>query len=320
MRTRRDFSKTILLAPAILGVRSLQTTIPVAAQESVPGRILYVRSDGVHEWSNGKSSRIFDSDTATCARWSPDATQFLFVKSGPSFSDLVVYNIDAESQIPLTFHQPPYEEGTPEYVAEAAWVTSPDWASNGVIGFMTDYLSPDGTFQVWLIDGPSGTPYLAPASQFEDNIDALSLSSDGSLAAYAVQERQPDGTSLNRSVLRDLTDGVAYPLDESRNTFDPAISPDAQSIAIAVRSKDDMSDILIVDRATGDLTRVTRNLQATNPCWSPDGKWLAFFRMIDFKFEVWVAPLDAGDPGQPTMLFKAADLDTRSGLSWTFAN
>jgi len=320
MTTRRGFSKAIFMTPVILGMRSLSKSSPASAQETIPGRILHVRSDGVHEWSKGESSRIFESDMATCARWSPDATRFLFVKSGPSYSDLVIYNIDADSQVPLTFHQPQYEEGTPEYVHEAAWVTSPEWASNGMIGYMTDYLSPDGTFQVWLIDGPIGTPYLAPASQFEDNIDALSLSSDGSFAAYAVQERQPDGTSLNRSVLRDLTDGVAYPLDETRNTFDPAISPDAQSIALAVRSKDDMSDILIVDRASGDLTRVTRNLQATNPCWSPDGNWLAFFRTIDFKFEVWVAPLKEGDPGQPSLLFKADDLNTRSGLSWTFAS
>lgn len=319
MRSRRRCATRVALMIALLVTSfAAASASPVRAESIVSGRILFVRDNGIWVWSNGDASKIVDVEAASDARWSPDATRILFVKSGNSYSDLVVYNISASAQVPLTYNQSDFEEGTLDYVNTSAWAIDPDWASSGGIGFITDYQSPDGTFQLWLIDDVSGSPYLAPAAQFEDNIDSLSLSSDSTLAAYVVQERQLDGTSINRAVLRDLTDGIAYPLAESKNAFDPAISPDAQTVAVAIRSKDGMSDIFTIARATGKITRVTRNLQATNPTWSPDGKWIAFIRMVDYEFEVWVAPVVDGNPGKPVKLFKAKNLDARSGLSWTY--
>ena len=162
--------------------------------------------------------------------------------------------------------------------------------------------------------------YLAPAAQYEDNISSLSMSPDASLAAYVVQERQPDGSSMNRAMLRDLADGIAYPLASEYDAFDPAIAPDQQTVALAVRSEGGgMTDIFIVDRATGGMVRVTKDLQATNPSWSPDGKWLAFIRMVDYEFEVWASPIVNGEPQKPVKLFKAAGFDAPSGVSWTYS-
>ena len=314
----RVFLLRAMLALALLctGYAGLHAQTEAAA--NVPGRLLFVRDTGIWVWQGGKVSRVLDERNVHDARWSPDASQIMYVQGGNSYSDLIVLDVATATRTAVTYNEPMYEVGTPEYVQTSWWALDPDWSSAGTIGFMSDYQSPDGTFQLWLMDQTFST-FLAPAAQFEDNISSLSLSSDASIAAYVVQERQLDGTSINRTVVRDLADGIAYPIANTWTAFDPSISPDQQSIAISARQDDGGSDLFIVDRATGDIIRVTKNLQATNPTWSPDGNWLAFVRMIDYEFEVWASPIVDGDPGKPVKLFGAAGFDARSGVSWTFA-
>jgi Tol biopolymer transport system component len=317
---RRSFCRAALTAGLTLpAVAATRFSIASAAPPAVPGRILFVRDTGIWVWQAGDVSPVYKAPGLQDARWSPTATQIVYVQAGNSYSDLVIYDVQAGTNTTITYNQATYEEGTPEYVQTSFWALDPDWSAAGIIGFVSDYESPDGTFQLWLTDQSYGT-YLAPAAQFEDNISALSLSADASLAAYVLQERLPDGSSVNRAILRDLSDGIAYPLAGEYDAFDPAISPDQQTVALAVRTPEGaMTDIFIVDRATGGMVRVTKNLEATNPCWSPDGKWLAYVRMVDYQFEVWVSPIVGGDPQHPAKLFKAAGFDAPSGISWTFS-
>jgi Tol biopolymer transport system component len=299
-----------------LGVGAMTAS---AQNTAVPGRILFVRDGNVWVWSNGDAKRVVEDGAGSDARWSPDGTHILYVRSENSYSDLILYNALSGASVPITYNRPDYEEGTPEYIQASAWAVNPDWSASGLIGYITDRDSEDGTsFELWLIDDPTAGPYRAPLNGSEDNIEALSLSSGGSLAAYTVQRRLDDGTSANRAVLRDLTDGSTYELASSKNAFDPAISPDSTSIAVSIRT-DEMSDVFLVDRATGKITRVTRNMQSTKPTWSPDGKWVAFVRMVDYQFEVWAAPVVDGNPGRPFKIFKAKDLDALSGISWTYS-
>lgn len=316
-QTSRLLTRVVLAACVLLSAFGINRA-PANAATEVPGRLLFAREGDLWVWTGGETKRILQSVAASDPRWSPDGRRIIYVESGNSYSDLYVYNVPEGASTQITFNQPDYEQGTPEYAAAAAWAIDPDWSASGLIGYMSDAYSEDETFQLYLIAALGDGAYLAPAAQIEDNIDSLSLSSDGLLAAYTVRLRLDTGASENRVYLRDLNDGVAYPLARGRNAFDPAISPSQQTIAVSIRDKrTDRSDVFLVDRATGELTRVTRDMNATNATWSPDGRWLAFVRMVDFQFEIWVAPVENGDPGKPVKLFTARDLDARSGLSWT---
>ncbi|MGH2560127.1 MAG: TolB family protein, partial [Thermomicrobiales bacterium] len=153
--------------------------------------------------------------------------------------------------------------------------------------------------------------------QDEGNIDDVSLSSDGSIAGYTVRVTDEDGFTQTYVALRDLTDGVAYEVaDDPSGVIDPAIAPDNQTVAVAIRSGE-TTDIWNFDRSTGDRQRVTTNANATAPCWSPSGDWLAYVRMVDFEFEIWAVPVLVDGFGEPLQLDRFRDIDAPGGLSWT---
>jgi Tol biopolymer transport system component len=87
-------------------------------------------------------------------------------------------------------------------------------------------------------------------------------------------------------------------------------------VALAIRDTDDKSDIWLSD-LSGKATRVTEGAQATQPAWSPDGKWLAYMRMVNYKFELWAVPREQAGFGEPRRLFRFANLDPTSRISWT---
>jgi Tol biopolymer transport system component len=283
-----------------------------------PGRIAYIRDGAVWVWSNGDSSELVSGTDLSDARWSPAGDAALYVRSGDSYSDLYLYSPASQAETQLTFNKPDAPEGSEAYAAAASWVIDPSWSASGVLGYITDANSSNNTFALWTMANPyTGTATLAPIAVAEDNIDSLSLSPDGSIAAYVERTRNADGTSTTSVVLRDLTDGQVYDVPSAgQDTFDPAIGPDGQLIAFAKRDGAGMTDVWVANRQGGAAVQITSGYQATQPCWSPDGKWLAFIRMIDYKFKVWVAPMTGETPGASFELFDPKNIDAASGLSW----
>ena len=307
------------VALVALMIAPLFATAGRAQGSEVPGRIAFIRDGGIWVWENGDATRLLKQDGVGDARWSPDGESLLFVDEGNSYSDLALLNVQTGLPTKVTDNQSGSEVGSLEYTEESLWALDPSWSASGVIGYVSDAPGNGTPFALWLMDGPDeSTAYPAPLLTNEDNIDSVSLSGDGTVAAYVLRDRNPQtGTSDISVWLRDLATGETFLAAQSGGeAFDPAISPDGASIAVAIREAGGKTDVWLVDRETLDRKRVTRDAEALAPAWSPDGKWLAFLKMEDYQFEVWVAPVTDGDASEPFKLLSAKGLDSRSGLSW----
>lgn len=315
--TRRTFLRGAAIAA--LGAGFAGGIRPARGQgDTPPGRIAFVRRGDIWVWEGGESTQLLSDGAASDPRWSPDGTLVLFVRNGNSFSDLMLYETTTGNTVQLTQNQSWAQEGSPDYVATSNWVIDPDWSPSGLIGFASDATA-DGSLILWLMDDPYGSPYPAASAQIEDHIEGVSLSVDGTLAAYAARTNDDIGRHTYVA-LRDLTDGIAYVLlDEPTGVYDPAIAPDSQRVAVAMRSAEGMSDIWLVERATGATTRVTTDAQATKPFWAPDGSWLGFLRMVDYRFEAWAVPIDGTSIGEPRRLFRFRNLDGTTRPDWTYS-
>ena len=199
----------------------------------------------------------------------------------------------------------------------SSWVLDPDWSKSGLIAFATDMAGENAPLALWLMTNIDEQPYQALDPQTEEDISEICLSSDGSFASYTVRVRQGDGSSGTYIAVRDLNSGVSGPIaDSSGDQFDSAISPDQQWIALAIRDSNGTTDLWIVERATGDRTRLTRNENAMAPRWSGDGQFVAYIREADFKFQLSAARFASGKISDGTKIYEDDGIDARSGLSW----
>lgn len=321
MRAVKRGPLTLRLTSALLVLAMLGPLLASTARgkdDPPPGRIAFVRKGDIWVWKGGESERLVEDGAASDPRWSPTGRFLLFVRSGESYSDLILRDLEDGTEQQLTYYGSDYQQGSPEYANSTSWVIDPDWTPNGLIGFASDATT-DNSIILWLILNPELSPEPAPSAQVEDNIEGVSLAADGSIAAYTVRFHDDDGTNRTYVAVRDLADGTSTVLvDKPGGAFDPAIAPDAQSIAVAIRAADGVSDLWLADR-NGKLSRITTGAQATSPVWSPDGKWLAYMRMIDYRFEVWAVPRDENGFGEPRRLFRFKNLDPTSRISWTLS-
>lgn len=287
-----------------------------------PGKILMVRDGTIWLWQGGNLNAVYGAGNIKDARWSPDGDRILYVSVHDTYSDLMLLNTATGVAERLTNNAPPpdLEPGSQAYVNRSSWALDPSWSESGRIAFISDY-EESGRLALWLMESPGAGAVLAPEiAPTGVDIEGVSLSTSGALAAYCVKSF--DGTNYYTSVvLRDLSDGVEYPIvDEAAGVYDPSVSPDEQWIAVTIRSEDGTSDIWVVSRADLRATQITFGEQAVAASWSPDGDWLAYLRPSGDGFGLWVIPMGVGAAAGPAVRLGEWDgIDATSGLSWSLA-
>lgn len=292
------------------------------AQDSPPGRVAFARSGNLWQWQGGDTSELLNDGAASEPRWSPDGSQFIFVRTGNSFSDLYLRSLDGSGDIQLTANQAvDYDLGTLEYVQNSSWVADPSWSISGVIGYASDYYTPYKIMSLFIMDYAGSDPRPLPTPIGADGnyeiIEGISLSGGGSIAAYTSRTLNDDGTEYVSYVgLQDLGSEEYGPFVwDSGGSFDPAMEPTGSRVAVAIRDGE-ITDVWLIDREGGDRVQVTNGENATKPCWSSDGSWLAYYKMVDFKFEAWAVTIQGNAVGEPQKLFNFDDIDAESGMSW----
>lgn len=118
----------------------------------------------------------------------------------------------------------------------------------------------------------------------------VTLSSDGSKAAFLLTSIEPDGSAKwEYKYVTQLwmvpTDGSAAPrqLTSRENASQPAWSPDGKQLAF-VRMTDGKPQVFLLSLEGGEPTQVTKfRYGAGAPRWSPDGKQILFSANIPLK-------------------------------------
>jgi dipeptidyl aminopeptidase/acylaminoacyl peptidase len=94
----------------------------------------------------------------------------------------------------------------------------------------------------------------------------------------------------------------------TRRPEDVQVSPDGRWASVTVRQKNldenrDAKDVWLISLATGEGKQFTRNGRSEHARWAPDGRAL----LISRESQLWLYPLDGGDPRQITTLSTGAD-------------
>jgi TolB protein len=304
--TRRDLV-ALAIAGAVVPFRA-------RAQENPPGKIVFARGGDLYVWENGDTNRILEDGAASEPRWSPTGQFLIFVRSGEAFSNLILRDLETGEESQLTDYESGFQKGTADYVANSSWAIDPDWAWRGEIAFASDY-TVNGSIILWIMADPYSGASAAPSAQNEDNIEGVSLSEDGAFVAYTVRERGGSTGNSTAVSVRDLATGVSTPItDPSQAAFNPAIAPDGTSVVVVMRSPEGVTDLWMIEIATGRRLKLTTGANADEPAWSSDGNWIAFTRVVDAKFELWAIRRNGAEFGEPFRLFK--DLDSTSRVDW----
>jgi dipeptidyl aminopeptidase/acylaminoacyl peptidase len=122
------------------------------------------------------------------------------------------------------------------------------------------------------------------------SLGGVTLSRDGSKAAFSVTSIEPDGESktdykYTNQLWMVATDGstAPRPLTSRENATQATWSPDGKQLAF-VRTADGKAQIFLLSLDGGEAIQLTKfKYGASSPSWSPDGKQLLFAASVPLK-------------------------------------
>ncbi|MDO8617265.1 MAG: DPP IV N-terminal domain-containing protein [Dehalococcoidia bacterium] len=198
--------------------------------------------------------------------WSPDGGQIVFISTAGRNENTNIYIMNADGSNLRQVTDTPDTERAPRFLPDGKSLAF----AKGLEAFLIDL---DGSNErPWGTGLPGGT------------------SPDGEKAAFTVggtgwhvQAGEVWVANIDGGDRRRLTETMAY-------TAAPSWSPDGDRIAMECAEKaliyqpfiepePDTVGICLIDQDGSGLRRVTDN--ASNPTWSPDGSWIAFWRDED---------------------------------------
>ncbi len=345
-------------APAIVPQRN-------TAASKADGRILFAKvrmadnggkDDGLYSLDNAKVRKILSKangdDALEYPCWSPDGKQIAFARAGDQgiFSDLWIMNADTLNPRRITDFQSKIVHknnvnAEKDYVSDSSIVAGLSWSQGG--NFIT--LASDKGYHAmrpWIFENPDQPPslpnlHVITATQFFSpangginfHIDSTDTAPDGKTMAFVGLWVQPDDAANKQTQIYVLDFGTkkySAPLTTMPwGAYDPAFSPDGQSIAFAGRPDYRINDLFIMTRDGKNQTQITNTGAARFPVWSPDGKKLAFLAAFEgAQFNIYVmdvslpalgTPLTAPNFSKPEKLTDEKGIDARSGLSWSLS-
>jgi Tol biopolymer transport system component len=167
----------------------------------------------------------------------------------------------------------------------------PAWSPDGRYVYFSSYR--EGTLALWRVPARGGTPQRLTVGTGPERHP--SISGDGTRLVYTTFVDDPD------LVLRDLTKGVEQRLAGLRDEHAPTFAPDGRAIAFVSDRLAGHFDLWLQpisgSSAQGPPRRLTDHEgSAAQPAYSPDGKWIAYHRVVGSQRDVWIVSSGGGVP------------------------
>lgn len=290
------------------------------------GEILFVSDHNISLW-DGDIKQLTSGEHAASPSWAPVGDRFAYVRVGEAFSDVIIARRDGAPLLAVTEgHQPDLEEFSEEYVANASWAWDVEWSPAGE---QLIYVSDKGQFDqysrplyLWYSETFDVGPYMLNASaEIGATQEMPAFSPDGDTVAFVVRNEREFGNRVSEIWLLDLNSATWESFVESpEGSYAPDWAPDAQNI-VYVQRTGTSNDLWIAPLDGSEPYQITEIGSVASPVWSPDGKFIAFFRENKGNFEAWYVEVTPDENGrltasEPEHLFSADDIDTVSGMSW----
>lgn len=295
----------------------------VAADDALPGRILFIKDGDLWLIDASGPQQIATGGTFSQPDWAPDGSSLAYVYRGTNFADIFVTDDQGQTQTRLTDSQSTVLDNND-------WNLRPAFSPDGqTIAFVSDHNSALPT--LWLVnaDGTGRRPVTTPGLQ-EENVDALSWSPDGTQLAFTMfNEPGPTQVAVApMSAATGATGGATSQparvlTSQTGGALDPAWSPDGTWLAYAGH-EGQVTELygLQPDNAEATPTRLTSDgLFARSPVWSPDGQHIAYLSNKTGDFEIFEIDITTDASGglvasQPRQVTRGLNVDASSGLSW----
>jgi Tol biopolymer transport system component len=175
-----------------------------------------------------------------------------------------------------------------QFSADCAWSPDGKWV----------YFSSmrEGTTALWRMLSSGGQPVRITMGTGPEV--QPSVSRDGARLAYTTFSDNPQISLL------DLPTGTEARLAGFRSAASPTIAP-GRSAVVFSSNREGTFDLwlqpLVANRPEGRPRRLTDHPgTAATPKFSPDGRWIAYFRVQEGQRDVWVVPASGGPPSRIT--------------------
>jgi Tol biopolymer transport system component/predicted Ser/Thr protein kinase len=173
--------------------------------------------------------------------------------------------------------------------------SDPAWAHDGRHVLFSSYR--DGTMAVWRVPAAGGRPARLTGGTGPERHP--SASRDGATLVYTTFAVDSD------LVVRDLESGEERIVGSALEEQAPVFAPDGSAVAFVSNRTAGRYDVWLQGLDGGVPTGPARRLtdqpgSVAQPSYSPDGRWIAYHRVLDGQRDVWVVSSGGGIPVQFT--------------------